>query len=242
MIQKRSGYTMGSATQDGPKMDIGQMPFQKDNKTMGSLARSSLVHIMSANNISDENNRKPAEASHRSCGTENLSNIITQALDLADDDIDVMEKSSSVNATANYEINYKCASERQAEELLQDIVKARGHLAAKDQDLDKCTHQQLELAFARHAMKCDFGTHLTMKKVGRIRQERERVSVAMKLLDAHAAEIVSKLEQARNHVWREGNWQGEWASLDEEAMIVVDLSAQQNFEQEISDLLSLAAR
>jgi hypothetical protein len=127
---------------------------------------------------------------------------------------------------------YKPYSESETVEMLQGICQDHATIMKKTKILDKCIADQLELATARHAIGSTRGIAVSMSKIARIHQERERIQSALEILERHAENIQSKLNQVRG----EGTHGLDWASTNTD--VVLDLRAHEGYKQELDKILA----
>jgi hypothetical protein len=142
----------------------------------------------------------------------------------------VEEAQTSAEVTA---VNcHKSYSELETVEMLQGICQDHATIKKKTQVLDNCIADQLELATARHAIGSTHGIAVSMSKIARIHGERERVHSALAILERHADDIQSKL----NEVHQEATQGLDWANTSTD--VGLDLSAHEGYKQELDKILA----
>lgn len=132
-------------------------------------------------------------------------------------------------------------SELQALTLLDGIRQARDAQLKKDQELDQSITAQLELAMARYSMGSSYGTKLSMNKVDRIRSERKRVNSAIDLLELHATQVESKLQEALSMSSSSlpvKHDAADWGTIMTEEAVNLDLTAHESYQEQMRDILS----
>lgn len=127
-------------------------------------------------------------------------------------------------------------SEMQATNLLEKMIDVKKSQVKKEKDLDKSIVEQVELATARHMMGNSYGAGLCMKKVNRIKQERERVNSAINVMEMKVINLESDLEEARAMAAS----QRKGADNPEAFEVNVDIDEHGNYEQEIKEILSMS--
>jgi hypothetical protein len=142
----------------------------------------------------------------------------------------VNEPQTSAEVTA---VNcHRSYSELETVEMLQDICQDHATMMEKTKVLDKCIADQLELATARHALGSTCGVVVSMSKIARIHEERERIHSALAILERHAEDIQSKLNKVR----REATQGLDWANTSTD--IEFDLSPHEGHKQEMDKILA----
>jgi hypothetical protein len=117
-------------------------------------------------------------------------------------------------------------TELEAVELLNGITQELENQHKKEESLEKSIEQQRELAMARAVNGTSYGAALCLNKVKRIQSEKERVNSAIDVLEKHATEVSTQLQDARSMLLRTGS------------EISLDLSAHSNYSQDISKVLT----
>jgi hypothetical protein len=140
------------------------------------------------------------------------------------------------------------ASDLQALELLDKIMRAMDSQIQKYQELDNSIVEQMLLSkSAAGAADRQFRNQLScMRKLGHLRQEREKVSSAIDVLESHADQLESALYKARRKAVMEADWGSTSTVLDMDSSSLpsmgsisgIDLTPHESFAQEIEEILS----
>jgi hypothetical protein len=131
-------------------------------------------------------------------------------------------------------------SDLHAVRLLDTVLDVLDRHIKKEQELTGSIVEQMVLVTALHSTGSSFGNKMCiMNKLARIRHEREKVSAAIKVLDAQAEQIESALDIARNQAMGlEGDWGN--ASIDNSLMgIKINLTLTQEIDEILSGSSSL---
>jgi hypothetical protein len=146
------------------------------------------------------------------------------------------------------------ASDLQALELLDKITRVMDSQIQAERELNISIVEQMVLMGHSSKKAGKFGSHHSfVSKIGRMRQEREKVSSAIQLLETHAAQLESAICTARrNHAVLEGDWGSTSTIMDDDidhgsslpsmgSIFGIDLTPHESFAQEIEDILTCSS-